>query len=210
MVERFQLFVIIALGESIVVTGVTAAQLEMEPARVAAIAVAFAGSAALWWLYFNYAAMMAGRRLERSDDPGRLARDAYTYAHIPIVAGIILMAVGDEIVIAHPGAHLDAAELVALAAGPVLYLVGHLLFRWRMAGSISRRRLASAIGVAACAALGAELPALAVASLITAVLVAVIVSDQVSAARRRARGEPTPLEAFEASLGPPEGRRAVH
>jgi low temperature requirement protein LtrA len=210
MVERFQLFVIIALGESIVVTGVTAAGLEMDAARVTAIAVAFVGSAALWWLYFNYAATIAGRRLERSDDPGRLARDAYTYAHIPIVAGIIVTAVGDEIVIAHPGAHLHAAELVALGAGPALYLVGHVLFRLRMAGSIGGRRLAGAVAVVACAALGAWLPALAVASLITAVLVAVIVSDGVSAARRRARGEPSPLEAFEASLAPPETRRAVH
>jgi low temperature requirement protein LtrA len=201
--ERFQLFVIIALGESIVVTGVTASQLEIDAGRVAAIAVAFVGSAALWWLYFNAAATIAGRRLEAAEDPGRLARDAYTYAHIPIVAGIIVTAVGDEIVIAHPGARLGAAELVALAAGPALYLAGHLLFRRLMAGSISRRRLAAALAVVACGALGAWLPALATASLITAVLVAVIVSDQVSAARRRAHGEPTPLEAFEASIQGP-------
>ena len=138
--ERFQLFVIIALGESIVITGATGADLEMDLARITAIAVAFIGSAALWWLYFNATARIAGRRLAASDDPGRLARDAYTYAHIPIIAGIIVTAVGDELVIAHPGDTLHAPELAALVAGPVLYLFGHLLFRLRMAGSISRRR----------------------------------------------------------------------
>lgn len=197
--ERFQLFILIALGESIVATGVTASHLELDVARVVAIAVAFIGSAALWWLYFNYTAAAAGRRFELSSDPGRVGRDAYTYAHIPIVAGIIVTAVGDEIVIAHPGAMLGAPELIALAAGPILYLGGHLVFRRIMAGSISRRRLAAAVGIAACAVTGAVLPALAVASLMTAVLVAVIVADRVSRNRRRARGEPSPIEAIEAA-----------
>ena len=159
-----------------------------------------------WRSRRDAAATIAGGRLEASPDPGRLARDADTYAHIPIVAGIIVTAVGDEIVIAHPGARLHAAELVALAAGPALDLVGHLLSRRRMAGSISRRRLPADLAVVGCGALGAWLPALATTSLISALLVAVIVSDRVTAARRRARGEPSPLEAFEASL---EGR-AVH
>jgi low temperature requirement protein LtrA len=199
--ERFQLFVIIALGESIVITGATAADLEMDLARATAIAVAFIGSAALWWLYFNATARIAGRRLAASDDPGRLARDAYTYAHIPIIAGIIVVAVGDELVIAHPGETLHGPELIALAAGPVLYLAGHILFRWRMAGSISGRRLAGALGIAALGFAGLAMPALLVATLMTAVLVAVIVADLHEARGRRLRGEPSPLERFEASLG---------
>ena len=100
--ERFQLFVIIALGESIVVTGATTSQLELTPARVIAFAIAFLGSAALWWLYFDFVATLAERALERAERRTLLARDAYTYLHIVIIAGILLSAVGDEIVIAHP------------------------------------------------------------------------------------------------------------
>lgn len=196
---------IIALGESIVITGATAADLELDLARATAIAAAFVGTAALWWLYFSVTARVAGRRLAASDDPGRLARDAYTYAHIPIVAGIIVTAIGDEIVIAHPGHTLHAPELLALAAGPALYLIGHLLFRLRMAGSISVRRLVATLAIGALGVAGAAMPALLVMSLMTAVLVAVVVSDQLEARARRRRGEPSPLERFEASLR--DGRR---
>ena len=105
--ERFQLFVIIALGESIVVTGATAAGFDVTLARGAAIAVAFLRSAALWWLYFDYVARIAQVRLGQADDTGRLARDAYTYLHIPMIAGIIVTAVGDELVIAHPSERLS-------------------------------------------------------------------------------------------------------
>lgn len=179
--ERFQLFVIIALGESIVVTGATAAGDEISAARVLAIEVAFVGSAALWWLYFDTTAGDAGRRLAASDDPGRLARDAYTYAHIPIVAGIILTAVGDELVIAHPGDTLGAAELTGLAAGPALYLAGHVLCRWRMSGAVAWRRIAAVGAVAVLGLAGAVLPALATAAFVTAVLLAVIVVDRLAA-----------------------------
>jgi low temperature requirement protein LtrA len=184
--ERFQLFIIIALGESIVLIGATASDLQIDLARATAIAVAFLGSAALWWLYFSYVAIIATRRLEQSDDRGRLARDAYTYLHLPIVAGIIVAAVGDEIVIAHPGATLHARELIALAAGPMLYLFGHLVFRLRMAGSMSGKRLSAVLAIGACGVLGVVLPALAVAALIVAVLVVLIVAETVSGQRRRA------------------------
>lgn len=195
--ERFQLFVIIALGESIVVTGATASELEIDLARGAAIAVAFIGSAALWWLYFSYVADISTRRLKTAEDRGALARDAYTYLHLPIVAGIIVTAVGDEIVIAHPGAHLHGPELIALAAGPVLYLVGHLFFRLRMAGSMSGKRAAAALGIVACGVLGLALPALAIAAMMVAILVALIAAETVSGHRRRARGLPSPIERLE-------------
>jgi low temperature requirement protein LtrA len=195
--ERFQLFIIIALGESIVITGATASELDIDLARATAIAVAFIGTAALWWLYFSYVAEIAARRLTLAGDRGRLARDAYTYLHLPIVAGIIVTAVGDEIVIAHPGASLHTPELVALAGGPILYLAGHLLFRLRMAGSVSGRRLSAAAAIAVCGVLGRALPALAVAALIAAVLVALIVAETAAGHRRRGRGLPSPLERLE-------------
>jgi low temperature requirement protein LtrA len=192
--ERFQLFIIIALGESIVVTGATTADLDLTTARVAAFALAFLATAALWWLYFSLVAAIAQRRLEQSANRTLLARDAYTYLHVVIVAGILLCAVGDELVIAHPTEELPDAELVAVVCGPALYLVAHVALRLRMTGTISARRLAGALACLAIGAVGSFVSAIAVAALLLAVLVAVIAGDQVAAARRRGRGEPSPLE----------------
>ena len=196
--ERFQLFVIIALGESIVITGATTSQLELDAGRLAAFAVAFLGSAALWWLYFNYVARIAERRLELAANRTVLARDAYTYLHVVLVAGVIVTAVGDELVIAHPTEVLPGREVAAVVAGPAIYLLAHALFRWRMAGSISWKRLGGALACVAAGAVGLVAPALVLATLVTAILIAVIAAEQVAGVRRRARGEPSPMEALEA------------
>jgi low temperature requirement protein LtrA len=197
--ERFQLFVIIALGESIVITGATTTEHDLDAATVAAFGLAFLGTAALWWLYFNYVARIAQRRLELAPDRTRLARDGFTYLHVVLIAGIIVSAVGDELVIAHPTDELPGEEVAAVVAGPAIYLLGHALFRLRMAGSLSVKRLAGALACAAVGGVGAFAPGLVVAALVVAVLVAVIGSEHVAAARSRARGEPSPLERLEAS-----------
>jgi low temperature requirement protein LtrA len=197
--ERFQLFIIIALGESIVITGATTAELELTTATVAAFGVAFLSTAALWWLYFNLVAAIAQRRLAQAENRTILARDAYTYLHVVIVAGILLSAVGDELVIAHPTEELPDAELAAVVCGPALYLLAHVALRLRMTGSVSGRRLTGALGCLAVGAIGTFAPALVVAGLLFGVLVAVIVGDQVAAVRRRRRGEPSPLERVEAA-----------
>jgi low temperature requirement protein LtrA len=183
--ERFQLFIIIALGESIVVTGRTTAELELTSATVAAFAIAFLGTAALWWLYFNLVASIASRRLAEAENRTLLARDAYTYLHVVIVAAILLNAVGDELVIAHPTDELPGPELVAVVAGPALYLLAHVALRLRMSGTLATRRLAGAIACLAVAVVGTTAPALVVAALLLGVLVAVIASDQVAARHRR-------------------------
>ena len=192
--ERFQLFIIIALGESIVVTGATAAVLDLTTARITALALAFLSTAALWWLYFNLVAAIAERRLAQAEHRTVLARDAYTYLHVAIVAGILLSAVGDELVIAHPTEELGDAELIAVVCGPALYLLAHVALRLRMTGALSHRRLAGAVACLAVGAIGTFAPALVIAALLLGVLVAVIVGDQVAAQRRRRRGEPSPLE----------------
>jgi low temperature requirement protein LtrA len=197
--ERFQLFVIIALGESIVLTGATTSGLHLDTARIVALSLAFLGSAALWWLYFDYAARIAERRLELSPDRTRMARDAYTYLHVLIVAGVVVSAVGDELVIAHPSDRLPGEEVAAVVAGPAIYLLAQALFRLRMAGSLARKRLAGAVGCIAAAGVGAIAPALVLAGVLVAILSAVIAAEQVAGARRRARGEPSPLERLEAS-----------
>ena len=116
--ERFQLFIIIALGESIVITGATTSELELDAPRLAAFGIAFIGSAALWWLYFNYAARLAERRLEQAENRTGLARDAYTYLHVVLVAGIVVTAVGDELVIAHPGESCPGGRSRRSSPGP--------------------------------------------------------------------------------------------
>jgi low temperature requirement protein LtrA len=184
--ERFQLFVIIALGESIVLTGATTSELELDAARVAAFGVAFLGSAAFWWLYFNYSAAVAQRLLERSANRTLAARDAYTYLHVVIVLGVIVAAVGDELVIAHPTDVLPGPEVAALVAGPAIYLVALSLFRLRMAGSISPSRLVGALACVAIGALGAVAPGLVLAGSVVAVLAAVIAYEHAGEGRRRA------------------------
>ena len=186
--ERFQLFIIIALGETIVITGATTAELELTMATVTAFALAFLSTAALWWLYFNFVAGVAQRGLERSGNRTLLARDAYTYLHVVLVAAILLSAVGDELVIAHPTEALPDAELLVLVAGPAGYLLAHVILRLRMTGTLSARRLSGAVACLAVGLLAGSAPALVVAALLFAVLVAVIVADQVMVTRRAHAG----------------------
>lgn len=129
MAERCALFVIIALGESILVTGATHADLDWTAESFAALATAFCGSLALWWIYFNIGARRASHHIAESGEPGRLARNAYTYLHLPIIAGIIVSAASDEIVIEHPHAALKLAEAIAIIGGAALYLLGNGLFK---------------------------------------------------------------------------------
>jgi low temperature requirement protein LtrA len=194
--ERFQLFIILALGESIVVTGATASKEDLDAERIAAFSVAFLGTAAMWWLYFNYAAAMAQRRLELAANSTQLARDGYTYLHALMVAGILVSAVGDELVIAHPGDVLHHAEIVAVVAGPAIYLAAQVLFRLRLAGTLSGKRTLGALACVAAGFVGLTVSALVLAVLIVLIFVAVIAAETVSGNRRRARGEPSPMEAL--------------
>ncbi|HEY5850362.1 MAG TPA: low temperature requirement protein A [Lysobacter sp.] len=129
LAERCALFVIIALGESVLVTGATFAGQAWTAPTVIAFVSAFLGSVAMWWIYFDSGAERASHRISHSDDPGRLARLAYTYLHLLIIGGVIVCAVADELVLSHP-AHADSAGIAAIIGGPALYLVGNALFKW--------------------------------------------------------------------------------
>jgi low temperature requirement protein LtrA len=183
--ERFQLFVIIALGESIVLIGATTAGLDLDLATVTAFACAFLGASALWWLYFNFIAAAAVERLAAAENSTIVARDAYTYLHAVIVAGIIVTAVGDELVIAHPTEQPTDAELIAIVAGPALYLLSHVLLRLRLMGTISPRRLLGAVACVVIGLVASSASALVVGALLLAVLIAEIAGDQRAAAKRR-------------------------
>jgi low temperature requirement protein LtrA len=171
--ERFKLFLILALGESILVTGVTFAGLEPKPATIAAFGVAFAGSVALWWIYFHRSAEAATGILVRSADPGRVARSAYTYFHLPMVAGVIVVAVADELMIRHPAGHADAAIIATALGGPALFLAGHALYDWAVFGTVSVVRLGAIALLLALAPVALALSPLAIGSLATLVVVAV-------------------------------------
>jgi low temperature requirement protein LtrA len=182
--ERFQLFVIIALGESIVLIGATTAGLDLDLETLTAFACAFLGAAALWWLYFNFIATAAVERLASAENSTIVARDAYTYLHAVIVAGIIVTAVGDELVIAHPGELPTDAELIAIVAGPALYLLSHVLLRLRLDGTVSPRRLSGAVACVVIGFAASSATALVVGGLLLAVLVAEIFGDYRAAGRR--------------------------
>ena len=190
-VERFQTFVIIVLGETIVATGTVASQLGFTTERVLALAVAFLGTAVYWWLYFDEVAERSHARLaEAGPKLGILARDAFTYLHIPIVAGILVTAVGDALVIAHPGDPLHGEQLVALLAGPVLYMVGHVAFELRMTGSVPPTRVGAALVVAALAPLGTMLPVVATWALVYGTLTVVAALETYARLWGRPEGEP--------------------
>jgi low temperature requirement protein LtrA len=170
--ERCEAFIIIALGESIVVTGATAADAGLTTTVVVCLAVAFLVTAALWWLYFGTLSERTHQVMRTCDDPGRLARDAYTYLHLPIVAGIIAVAVGDDLLIAGPGEALHGVGLAMVLGGPVLYLVGESLFRRRLTGVANPRRLAVALLLVLLAPVGAHVSALALTTTVAALLCA--------------------------------------
>lgn len=127
--ERCGLFIIIALGESIVVTGAAFGETQWTGPTIAAFASAFVATLAMWWLYFDVGAERAARQFAQDKDPGRMARLAYTYFHIPIVAGIIVTAASDEMAVTHPGGHAEPAAIACLLGGPALYLFGNLIFK---------------------------------------------------------------------------------
>jgi low temperature requirement protein LtrA len=129
--ERCALFVIIALGESLLVTGASFAELRWNETNVVAFMTTVLGSIAIWWIYFDTGAERARYRIAHSSDPGRQARTAYTYMHAFIVGGIIVCAAADELVLMHPD-HATDAGITAILGGPALYLAGSALFKWIM------------------------------------------------------------------------------
>ena len=151
MAERCAGFIIIALGESIVVTGATFADLTWTGEVVAAFLSAFVGALAMWWLYFHKGAEAGSELISNSSEPGRLARLAYTYLHLPIVAGIILSAVADDLVLQHPAGHSDLRTVLSAVGGPLLFLIGTILFKHSIRGWL---QLSHGVGIVALCVLG--------------------------------------------------------
>jgi low temperature requirement protein LtrA len=159
--ERCRLFVIIALGESLLVTGTTFGEIEASTATVSAFVLAFFGSVALWWIYFSRGTEAASGIISSSEDPGRLARSAYTYFHIPIIAGIIAFAAADELTVAHPGEHGTPTSVALILGGMALFLAGHAFFAWAVFGVLSFSHVVAIAVLAVLVPVGLAIPTLA-------------------------------------------------
>jgi low temperature requirement protein LtrA len=177
--ERHGLIIIIALGESIVAIGLGAhAHLTWGIAAAAALGIAVA--AALWWMYFDVVALVSRRRLVNAPagrERNTLARDSYSILHFPMVAGIVLGALGLEETLAHVGDPLHTVPAFALLGGVSIYLLGLMGFRYRHIHSVNRRRLALALLMFALLPVATNMPALATLTIITVLLAAVIAYD---------------------------------
>jgi len=180
MAERCAGFIIIALGESIVVTGATFAELDWTTGNVTAFVSAFVGSLAMWWIYFHIGAEAGSEQLSRSSEPGRLARLAYTYLHMPIVAGIIVSAVADELVLKHPSGHSDLKTVLSVIGGPLLFLFGTILFKHSFRGFLQLSHGAGIVALCVLAAFAGELSPLALSILATAIMILVAVWETIS------------------------------
>jgi low temperature requirement protein LtrA len=180
MAERCALFVIIALGESVVVTGATFAELAWSAENLIAFVTVLAGSIAMWWIYFHVGAEAGSEQISRSSEPGRLARLAYTYLHMPIVAGIIVSAVADELVLKHPGGHSDPKTVISAIGGPLLFLFGTILFKHSFRGFLQLSHGAGIIALGVLAWFASELSPLMLSILTTAIMIVVAVWESIS------------------------------
>src|ERR687893_296037 len=183
-VERYGLIVIIALGESIVAVGVGASGLELGAGVVVAAVLGVALAAALWWAYFDLFVLVAERRLSEAKgaERARLARDAYPYLHLPMVAGIILVALGIKTTLAHVGDPLGTTPAVALCGGVALFLLGHNAFRLRDVGSVSVPRLVLTVLCCGLIPVAVSVPSLATLATL-AVLLCVLAAFETARSR---------------------------
>jgi low temperature requirement protein LtrA len=195
--ERHGLILIVALGESIVAIGVGIAQLPISWPIVAAAVLGLALSAALWWAYFDTTSILAERALADLHDSerARLGRDGYSYLHLPLIAGVVLLAVGMKKVLEYVGdsAHHDLADrltgigLDALYGGVALFLLAHTGFKLRAAHVLAPQRIAVAIALLALLPLATRLPALASFATLTAIVIGLIAWETLRYAPERAR-----------------------
>jgi low temperature requirement protein LtrA len=177
--ERHGLIVIIALGESIVAIGV-GAEIGVDAGVVAAAVLGIAVAAALWWLYFDVVALVAERRLSNAAvgrERNEVARDSYSYLHFPMVAGIVLLALGLKKTLADVEEPLEIVPAVAMLGGTALYLLAHVAFRLRNIRTLNTQRLVCAVLLLALLPAAVELPSLATLGILAATLVALIVYE---------------------------------
>jgi low temperature requirement protein LtrA len=187
--ERHGLIIIIALGESIVAVGVGASGVGLDAGVIAGALIGILLASALWWAYFDVVAIVAERRFRAATGLAQIliARDSYTYLHLPMVAGIVIGAVGVKKTLAHVGDELEAVPAVALCGGVALYLLALSAFKRRNIGSFNRPRLVAAATLGALAPAATVVPALLSLSLVAAVACSLVAFELVHYAEARDR-----------------------
>ena len=195
--ERHGLIIIIALGESIVAIGVGASALPIATSLIIAAVLGIMLVAAMWWVYFDVTALAAERRLARADgvERARVGRDAYSYLHLPMIAGIVLAALGLKKTLGYVGGEqghdwsdsLHGLPVWTLHGGPALYLLALIAFRLRNVGSLSRSRLIAVVVLPATAPLGERIGTLMDLALVTAIMAVLIAWEAIRYAETRHR-----------------------
>ena len=187
--ERHALIIIIALGESIVALGAGTLGVPLGAGVITAALLGLAIAVALWWAYFDVVAIVAERKLRTAEGGEQLsiARDSYSYLHLPMVTGIIFFAVGVKKTLAHVGDPLETVPAVALCGGVALYLLAHIAFRLRNVGTVNRQRLVVAAILIALIPAAVSLPALATLVIVAAITAGLIAYEAVRFAEARER-----------------------
>jgi low temperature requirement protein LtrA len=183
--ERYGLFIIICLGESIVAIGLgaTAGHRRLSAGAIVDVALGLLITIGLWWTYFDRFAQVAEDSLRRHGDPVLAAADGYSYLHLVLVAGIITFTAGVRLLVGAPHVTPSDAVRLALCGGVAAYLLGHVAFRLRMTGSIGYEKLVVAAALAILYGAGGDLPAWALAAVLTALMVALCAVETVTAWR---------------------------
>jgi low temperature requirement protein LtrA len=180
-IERHGLIVIIAIGESLIAIGVGARGTDLGTEVVVAALLGFVVATAFWLAYFDFFPIRAQRLLteQRGADRIALARDAYSYLHLPMVAGIVLFAFAVKVALAHVADDLETIPALALCVGPALYLLAFILLRLRISRTLGRGRLVAAIACVAVFPIALGVPALVALALVAAVWIALHVYELV-------------------------------
>ena len=194
--ERCQAFILIALGESVVAIGGTLSEIEhVSLTEVTAFVFAFLGAIAFWWMYFDRSADAAAGVIAAAKDPGALGRSAYHFVHPIMIAGIIVTAAADELVLAHPGRSAPLSTVWLVFGGTALFIAGHAVFKYVVWRVIPWTRLVAIAALLALVPLGTSLSALAVGGLALLVVLVLLVADQLTASADADRAEANMPEA---------------
>lgn len=194
--ERCGLFVIIVLGECILLTGSTVGELPSDAATVLALLTVLLSSMAMWWIYFSYSAEKGTEAVEDAENPGRAARTIYVYLHVPLILGVLVGAAGGEPLVKHPTDLAKAGEAALILGGPALFLLGENLVKRQVTGRWMTSHLSGLAALALLAPFATGLSLLALAGGATAVLIGVALWEELSIrATRRAEGRPVSHDA---------------
>lgn len=181
--ERCGLFIIICLGETLLVSGATFADMAWTGSGIATFLGSLVVTVGMWWVYFHIGHRRGTHQIEHADDPGRIARNAFTYLHIPIVAGIVLAAVGSERAIAHPHDAAVLAEGATILGGPLLFLLGNGLFKRSTAKWFPLSHIAGIVALAGLMLVGGWISLMSAMILSAVVMIVVSIWEHLSLGR---------------------------